>query len=159
MGLHAFYGQPRSDEETFEVLDSLVKNSPQLPVMVDTSDVYTTTPGNGDNERAIGRWLAKDPQNRNKVFLATKFAFAPDRTLATSAEDAKKANKASLERLGVDYVDLYYAHRPDRKAGVEDTFRGLKALKDAGKTKFVGCSEYSLEVSNGDCSECFVGAF
>lgn len=156
MGLHAFYGAPKSQQETNAVLDALVANSPQLPVMIDTSDVYTTKPGNGDNERAIGEWIKTSPDNRKKIFLATKFAIGPDMKLATSAKDAQRANAASLERLGVEYVDLYYAHRPDRTAGVEDTFKGLKALKEAGKTRFVGCSEYNLEVSRRSETTSFV---
>lgn len=146
MGLHAFYlTESPPQEDVDKLLDYLVDNAPSHPIMIDTSDIYTLTPGAGDNEKAIGNWLKKSGK-RDKVFIATKFAYTPERKLACSQEDALKACDASLARLGVDYIDLYYCHRPDRHGvGVESSFHGLKQLKEQGKIRFAGCSEYSLE--------------
>ncbi|CAO1634906.1 unnamed protein product [Sympodiomycopsis kandeliae] len=143
MGLHAFYtNKVPKQEDVDAVLDEVVKTHPN-PVMIDTAEVYSLKPGNGDNERGIGAWLKKTGQRKN-VFLATKFGIGANGVSGTK-EDAIKACNGSLERLGVDYIDLYYNHRPDRVNGVEGTFQGLKELKDQGKIKHVGCSEYNLD--------------
>lgn len=116
------------------------------PVMVDTAEIYTLTPDQGDNERALGAWLKKSGQRKN-VFLATKFGIGPDFKPAASRADAHKACAKSLARLGVDQIDLYYIHRPDRSlaGGVQETFQGLKELKEQGKVRYVGASEFTLE--------------
>lgn len=143
MGLSAFYGNASTQEEGNAVLDELLRSSPH-PVMIDTAEIYTRSPGNGDNERMIGSWLKTSGQRKN-VFIATKFGFGPQFEPQASREDAHIACNKSLERLGVDAIDLYYIHRPDRKIGVETTFQGLKELKEQGKIRYVGCSEFSLE--------------
>lgn len=147
-GFSAFYTTKAPEQsDVNKVLNGLVETHPN-PVMIDTSNIYTLQPGNGDNERAIGAWLADHPGVRSKVFLATKFAITPTFGIDTTREAALRECDASLKRLGVDSVDLYYVHRPNRATGIpgiEDTFRGLKELKEQGKTRYIGCSEYNLE--------------
>lgn len=97
----------------------------------DTSDAY------GDSEDLIGKWFKLHPERRADIFLATKFGISvevqPDGTykgsVDSSPEYAKAACEKSLERLGVDYIDLYYAHRVDGKTPIEKTVQALAELK------------------------------
>lgn len=139
------------------VLDELVKSSPN-PVMIDTAEIYTMTPDQGDNERGIGAWLKASGQRKN-VFLATKFGMGPNFEPQATREAAHTACAKSLKRLGVDQIDLYYIHRPDRSIGVEETFQGLKELKEEGKIRYVGCSEFTLDELKKANAVCHVDAF
>lgn len=146
MGMSAFYATPVTQEEGSALLDQLISLPLQSePTMIDTSNIYTRTPGNGDNERLIGHWIASNSSNRQKIFLATKFGIKADRTLGCSREDAIQSCQESLERLQTDVIDLFYCHRPDRNLGVESTAQGLKELKESGKVRFVGVSEFNLD--------------
>jgi aryl-alcohol dehydrogenase-like predicted oxidoreductase len=105
----------------------------------DTADMY----GPFTNERLVGRALAA---RRDGVVIATKFG--NERTQDGSyvgingrAEYVRRACDASLERLGVDTIDLYYQHRVDRETPVEETWGALKALVEAGKVRYLGISE------------------
>src|SRR5438309_3018979 len=101
-----------ADEQTsFRVLDAFVDAG---GTMIDTADVYSAwVPGHkgGESETVIGRWLSRDPQKRDKVVIATKVGFtaglAPD-TIAPACE-------ASLDRLGIETIDLYYQHKDDER--------------------------------------------
>ena len=108
----------------------------------DTSDVY----GPHTNERLIGKWF-KDTGRRNEIFLATKFGNLrlPDGTPAVKGDPAyvKKACHDSLERLGIDQIDLYYQHRVDDKVPIEETVKAMAELKEEGKIKYLGLSECS----------------
>ena len=101
----------------------------------------------GDNEELLGKWFARNPGAREKVFLATKFAIciAPDgsRTTRSDPEYVKQACEKSLKRLGVDCIDLYYCHRVDRKTPIEKTVRAMAELKNEGKIRYLGLSEVS----------------
>lgn len=65
--------------------------------------------------------------------------------IRTQEQDAIEACEASLKRLQTDHIDLYYCHRPDRNKGVDSTAKGLKALKDSGKIRYTGVSEFNLD--------------
>ncbi|KAJ2960997.1 hypothetical protein NQZ79_g3762 [Umbelopsis isabellina] len=107
----------------------------------DTADVY----GNGHSEKVISRVL-KD--NRKDVFLATKFAIdhsGGSMKVNGSPEYLRKACDASLQRLGTDYIDLYYSHRIDRNTPIEDTVGAMAELVKEGKVKYLGLSECSAE--------------
>ena len=95
-----------SDEERFAVLDASVNHG---FTFIDTADLY------GDNEELVGKWLKRAPGLREKVFLATKFGVTlnPDGTMGVRGDAAyvKECAERSLKRLGVDVIDLYYAHR------------------------------------------------
>lgn len=110
----------------------------------DTSDIY----GPHTNERLIGKWF-KDTGRRNEVFLATKFGNlrGPDGSpqVRGDKEWVKQACKESLERLGIEQIDLYYQHRVDNKVPIEETVQAMVELKNEGKIRYLGLSECSAD--------------
>ncbi len=109
--------------------------------LLDTADIY------GDSERQVGKAIRG---LRDDVVLATKFGFvtgigAAERPLDGSPQYVRKACDASLQRLGVDHVDLYYLHRVDARVPIEDTVGGMAALVHEGKVKHLGLSEVSSD--------------
>jgi len=109
--------------------------------LLDTADVY------GDSERQVGKAIQG---RRNKVVLATKFGFTSGADSATRAIDGspayvRKSCEASLERLGVDSIDLYYLHRVDASVPVEETVGAMAELVREGKVKHLGLSEPSVD--------------
>ena len=153
MGLSAGYGKPASDEERFNVLDRVIQLG---STYIDSADIYA------DNEDLLGKYFKKYPQQRAKVFLATKFAvaFGADGTPSVrgDAQYIREANAKSLKRLGVDSVDLYYAHRIDKTVPIEETMGALKALVQAGKIKYIGLSECSSDTLRRACAVHHVAA-
>lgn len=104
---------------------------------LDTSDAY----GSGHNERLLGQALAG---RRDQVYLATKFGQLTEngkRIVRGDAPYVRQACDASLGRLGVDYIDLYYAHRIDPTVPIEETIGAMAELVDAGKVRALGVSE------------------
>jgi aryl-alcohol dehydrogenase-like predicted oxidoreductase len=95
----------------------------------------------------LGKWFAANPEKRNDVFLATKFANrvlpGGGREVNSTPQYCKEACAKSLKRLGVDHIDLYYCHRLDRKTPIEHTVRAMAELKAEGKIKYLGLSECS----------------
>ncbi|CAK7224487.1 hypothetical protein SCUCBS95973_005534 [Sporothrix curviconia] len=132
MGLSVFYGTVASDEERFKFLDHVYASGNRF---WDTADMY------GDNEDLLGKWFKLHPGRREEIFLATKFGNTPARIVRSDPEYAREACAKSLRRLGVDYIDLYYVHRVDRKTPIEDTMAALVELKNEGKIKYIGVSE------------------
>ncbi|MEL3946127.1 aldo/keto reductase [Streptomyces sp. LNU-CPARS28] len=109
--------------------------------LLDTSDYY----GNGHNEELLGRALAG--HRREQAVLATKFGFAnrlgePTRIRGDAAY-VREACDASLRRLGVDHIDLYYVHRVDPDVPIEETVGAMAELVAAGKVRHLGLSEAS----------------
>jgi aryl-alcohol dehydrogenase-like predicted oxidoreductase len=106
----------------------------------DTADAYA----DGVNERLVGAALRG---KRDRVFLATKFGFVADaageRAIDGSPEHVRAACDASLERLGVDTIDLYYLHRVDPRTPIEETVRAMAGLVEKGKVRYLGLSEVS----------------
>jgi aryl-alcohol dehydrogenase-like predicted oxidoreductase len=108
--------------------------------LLDTADVY------GDSERQVGKALKG---RRYKAVLATKFGFttptgAAERPIDGSPAYVRKACESSLERLGVDSIDLYYLHRVDASVAIEETVGAMAELVRAGKVKHLGLSEPSV---------------
>ncbi|PRP86279.1 putative aldo-keto reductase (AKR13) [Planoprotostelium fungivorum] len=142
MGLSAFYGPTKPDNERFAVLDAAFAAG---ELNWDSADVYM------DSEDLLGKWFAANPGKREKIFLATKFgAFRIEEDgqrgpTDSTPEYCKKAIERSLKRLGLPYVDLYYAHRLDGKTPVEKTVAAMAELKAEGKIKHIGLSEVSAE--------------
>ena len=102
----------------------------------------------GDNELLIGKWFAANPDKRADIFLATKFALrqgANGPEIDTSPEYAKQAIDTSLKRLGVEQVDLYYAHRVNPNVPIEFTVQALADLVNLKKIKYIGLSEISSD--------------
>src|SRR5213076_2218288 len=138
MGMSAWYGATDDDESIATIHRAL-----ELGIdFLDTADVY----GLGANERLVGRAIAG---RRDEVVLATKFgnAVAEDgsRRIDGSPEYVRRAIDASLERLGVDHVDLYYQHRVDADTPIEETVGAMAELVAAGKVEHLGLSEASPE--------------
>lgn len=117
----------------------------------DTSDVY----GPHTNERLIGKWF-KDSGRRKEIFLATKFGNLrdPDGKPTVRGDPAwvKQACKESMERLGVDVIDLYYQHRVDPKVPIEETIKAMVELKNEGKIRYLGLSECSAKTLRRACA-------
>ncbi|TGO32746.1 hypothetical protein BHYA_0291g00020 [Botrytis hyacinthi] len=137
MGLSAFYGSTESDEERFKVLDRAYELG---QTNWDTADMYA------DSEDLLGKWF-KRTGKRDQIFLASKFAFKTNadgtRTCDTSPEYVKAACAKSLQRLGVQTIDLYYCHRVDQKTPIEKTVEAMAELKREGKIRYLGLSEVS----------------
>jgi aryl-alcohol dehydrogenase-like predicted oxidoreductase len=135
MGMSEFYGTADEAEAVATIHRAL-----DLGVtLLDTADMY----GPFTNEQLVGRAIKG---RRDEVVLATKFGNQrnPDgsRLGVNGRPDyVHKAADASLQRLGVDVIDLYYQHRVDTKTPIEDTWGALKELVDAGKVRYVGISE------------------
>jgi aryl-alcohol dehydrogenase-like predicted oxidoreductase len=140
MGMSEFYGTTDEDEAIRTIHRAL-----ELGVtFLDTSDMY----GPYTNERLVGRAIA---DRRDGVVLATKFGIVRDpdnprnRGVDGSPEYVRSAIDGSLQRLGVDHVDLYYQHRVDPDTPIEETVGAMKELVDAGKVRHIGLSEASPE--------------
>ncbi|CAK9197327.1 unnamed protein product [Sphagnum troendelagicum] len=138
MGMSSFYGPARPEEEMVELIRYAVE---QLGVtLLDTSDTY----GPFTNEVLIGKAIKGI---RDKVQIATKFALHIDkdgnRTVRGDPEYVRAACEASLKRLDVEQIDLYYQHRVDTKVPIEITVGEMKKLVEEGKVKYLGLSEAS----------------
>lgn len=137
MGMNHAYGQP-DDVESIATLEKALEIGINF---WDTADVYA----NGKNEELVSKVLKN---KRDKIFIATKFGFkaAPDGKLTefdASPAHIKKAVDASLQRLQIDVIDLYYAHRIDPKIPVEEMVGAMADLVKEGKVKYLGLSEAS----------------
>ncbi|GAP86400.1 putative alcohol dehydrogenase [Rosellinia necatrix] len=143
MGFSIGYGAAEADEERFKLLDRAWELG---CTNWDTADAY------GDSEATIGKWLARHPERRAGLFLATKFGLRPDDgsssstsglVVDSSPEYCRACIDASLARLGVDQIDLYYMHRADPSVPIEKTVGAMKELVNSGKVKYLGLSEVS----------------
>jgi aryl-alcohol dehydrogenase-like predicted oxidoreductase len=139
MGMSEFYGTADEDEAV-----ATIHRAIELGVtFLDTADMY----GPFTNEKLVGRAIA---DRRDKVVLATKFG--NERTedggfvgINGKPDYVPKAADASLRRLGVDHIDLYYQHRVDKTVPIEETVGAMKELVEQGKVRFLGLSEASPE--------------
>jgi aryl-alcohol dehydrogenase-like predicted oxidoreductase len=137
MGMSEFYGSP--DEASG--LDTIHRALDLGVTFLDTADMY----GPFTNERLVGKAVAG---RRDEVQLATKFGNErlPDGTrvgINGSPEYVRAACDASLQRLGVDHIDLYYQHRVDKTVPIEETVGAMAELVEAGKVRHLGLSEAS----------------
>jgi len=138
MGMSEFYSG-RDDAESLRTIDRALELGVTL---LDTADMY----GPYTNEELVGQALRG--RRREGFVLATKFGVVrgprpQDRGFDGSPAHVKKSIDGSLQRLGVDYVDLYQYHRVDPKTPIEDTVGALGELVKAGKVRYIGLSEVS----------------
>ena len=145
MGMSEFYG-PGNDDESIATIHRAL----DLGVtFLDTSDMY----GSGHNEELVGRAIAG---RRDDVQLATKFAIVRDedgtRRIDSGGPYAKQAVEASLQRLGVEHIDLYYMHRRNPDTPIEETVGALAELVAEGKIGHIGLSEVSAQTLRAACA-------
>ena len=137
MGMSEFYG-PSNDEESIATIHRFLDLGGNF---IDTADMY----GPFKNEVLVGKAISG---RRSEVVLATKFgnergSDGSFKGVNGRPEYVRAACDASLQRLGVDYIDLYYQHRVDRNVPIEETWGALKELVEAGKVRHLGISEAS----------------
>ncbi|HEX6425094.1 MAG TPA: aldo/keto reductase [Acidimicrobiales bacterium] len=139
MGMSFAYGTPDNDEAL-----ATIERALDLGVtFFDTADIY----GFGHNEQLVGKALAP---HRDDVVIATKFGIHLDadtggRGVRGDADYVRQACDASLGRLGLDHIDLYYQHRPDVTVPIEETVGAMAELVAAGKVRHLGLSEASAD--------------
>jgi aryl-alcohol dehydrogenase-like predicted oxidoreductase len=145
MGMSEFYGPGDEAESLATIYRSL-----ELGVnFFDTADAY----GPYTNEELVGRALRG---HRDAVIIATKFGIVrgPDpatRSVSGKPEYIQKACEASLKRLGIDTIDLYYQHRVDPNTPIEDTVGAMARLVEQGKVRYLGLSEAAPETVRRAC--------
>ncbi len=139
MGMSEFYGAGDEEEST-----ATIHRAIELGItFLDTADMY----GPFTNERLVGKAIAG---RRDEVVLATKFGNVRGedgsfRGVSGTPDYVREACDASLSRLGVDHIDLYYQHRVDSETPIEETVGAMKELVEAGKVRYLGLSEAGTE--------------
>jgi len=146
MGMSAFYGT-RDDDESLATLDRALELGVNF---LDTSDIY----GPHTNEMLIGKAIAG---RRAKFVIATKFGIVRgpnpnDRSINGRPEYVRQACEASLRRLVIDTIDLYYQHRVDPKTPIEDTVGAMTDLVKQGKVRYLGLSEAGPDTIRRACA-------
>jgi aryl-alcohol dehydrogenase-like predicted oxidoreductase len=144
MGMSEFYG-PTDDAESIATIHRALSLG---ITFLDTADMY----GPHTNEQLVGTAIA---DRRDDVVLATKFGIVREdgtRRVDSSPEYARRACEASLRRLGVDHIDLYYMHRRNPDVPIEETVGGMAELVDEGKVRHLGLSEVSADTLRAACA-------
>ncbi len=134
------FGWTLDEERSFAVLDAYVQGGGNF---IDTADIYGRhgADGIGGSERIIGRWLAARG-NRAELVIATKVGMSEELP-GLSRETIRRGVEASLERLGIERIDLYYAHRDDERTPLEETLAAFAELIAEGRVRHVAASNYS----------------
>ena len=138
MGMSDFYGPTHGETNSIAVIHRALDEGASF---LDTADMY----GSGANEELVGRAIRQTSQ---PAFVATKFAIIRGEDgsfqgVSGRPEYVRKACDASLRRLGVEAIDLYYQHRVDPNVPIEDTVGAMAELVEAGKVRYLGLSEAS----------------
>lgn len=134
------FGWTADEDVSFQVLDAYVAGGGNF---IDTADVYSAwVPGHsgGESERVIGKWLAARG-NRDDIVIATKVGAAA----GVSKPEIRKGIEGSLDRLGTDYIDLYYTHRDVAETPLAETIGALAELVGEGKVRHLAASNYSAD--------------
>jgi len=136
------FGWTADEDRSFAILDAFVAGG---GTMIDTADAYSAwVPGHvgGESERVIGAWL-KQSGKRDQVQIATKVGMLPgDGGEKLAPARIAAACDASLQRLGVETIDLYFAHQDDESVPQEDVLAAFGKLIDAGKIRALGASNF-----------------
>jgi aryl-alcohol dehydrogenase-like predicted oxidoreductase len=136
------FGWSIDEQRSFAVLDAYVAAGGNF---IDTADSYGRRgPGGaGESERIIGRWIAARG-NREQLVIATKVGSSPDLP-GLSRATIRRGIEGSLQRLGIETVDLYYAHRDDSDTPLEETLGAFGELIEEGRIRYAAASNYSAE--------------
>lgn len=130
-------------DSSVELLDTYVEAG---GTFIDTANIYAHwLPGGkgGDSEELLGRWM-RERGNREELFIATKVGFAyQDVPISLRAEIIEQECGKSLARMGIETIDLYYAHKDDEGTPLEETMRAFDRLVKAGKVRLIGGSNYT----------------
>lgn len=132
------FGWTADEAASFRILDAFVDAG---GTMIDTADVYSAwVPGHqgGESETIIGRWLSNDRSKRDRVVIATKVGFSA----GLSRETIEPSCDASLRRLGIEAIDLYYQHKDDESVPLAESLGGFELLREKGKIRAVGLSNF-----------------
>lgn len=135
------FGMTAGRDASFAVLDRFVEFGGG---MIDTADVYSAwVPGHkgGESERMMGAWL-KESGARDSVLIATKVGMMPG---GLKPDRIREAAQGSLDRLGTDVIDLYFAHKDDPDVPLDEVLGAFAELVDAGMVRAIGASNYSAE--------------
>ena len=133
------FGWTADEQASFAILDAFTDAG---GTMIDTADVYSAwAPGHsgGESESVIGRWLKSRPHRREQVVIATKVGFME----GLAPDVIARACDASLERLGIDCIDLYYQHKDDDNVPLADSLGAFERLIEQGKIRSVGLSQFT----------------
>ncbi len=144
MGMSEFYGESNDEEST-----ATIRHALDIGVtFLDTSDLY----GSGHNERLVGRAIEG---RRDEAQIATKFGFVREddaRRIDNSPEWIREACETSLQRLGIERIDLYYMHRRNPDVPIEESVGAMAELVSEGKVAHLGLSEVSAETLQAACA-------
>ncbi len=135
------FGMTADRNASFAILDRFVERGGG---MIDTADVYSAwVPGHkgGESETMMGQWL-KASGARDKILIATKVGMMPG---GLKPDRIREAVQGSLDRLGVDTIDLYFAHKDDPDVPLDEVLGAFGELVDAGTVRAIGASNYSAE--------------
>lgn len=144
------YGCWRFAGNSVQEADRLIRTALEHGLtLIDTADIYGfgETRGFGGAEAVLGEVLAASPDLRGRMTLATKGGIIPPRPYDSSSDYLNDALERSLERLRVDYVDLYQIHRPDLMTPMAELAQTLDAMVESGKVRAVGISNFSVAQS------------
>jgi len=137
-----YFGSRQNRKESFNLLDQYMESG---GTFVDSANIYAHWVDGfkgGESELIIGEWM-KVRNNRDQVFIASKVGFGYQDVPSTlQADTIVKECEKSLRRLGVETIDLYYAHQDDRETPLEETLEAFLRLVDSGKVRFIGASNY-----------------
>lgn len=139
------FGWTADEKTSFDLLDQFFGAGFNT---IDTADVYSKwVPGHvgGESEVVIGNWLKRGTVTRDKAVIVTKVGHPSMSDDKLKARWIVKAAEDSLKRLKTDYIDLYLSHFPDDSTPHEETLGAYQKLKEEGKIRAVGCSNYSAE--------------
>lgn len=154
MSFAEFYG-PTTEENSYAILAAALDAG---VTHIDTSNVY----GMGRSERAIGQFLRDNPGTREHFHIATKASITVDddgnRCFRNTLDHLESELDKSLQKLGVECVDLFYVHRRQAELPIEDVAGNLKRLQDKGKTRGVGFSEIAPSSLRRAAVECHIDA-
>jgi aryl-alcohol dehydrogenase-like predicted oxidoreductase len=136
------FGWAIDEQRSFAVLDAYFRAGGNF---IDTADSYGRrgSGGAGESERIVGRWIAARG-NREQLVIATKVGMSPELP-GLSRETIRRGVEGSLQRLGVERIDLYYAHRDDPHTPLQETLGAFGELIDEGKIRYAAASNYGAE--------------